>query len=205
VPAETDVAEFETVIRQVCEPIFEKPLREISFGHFLISLFQTAREFNMEVQPQLVLLQKTLLNIEGLGRQLYPDLDLWQTAKPFMERWMQQRLSPLTVLRQLSVQAPDLLEQLPRLPELLLRATRGLQRIDRLASEQQTAINRLTDALATRSRRGVATRIAGVLVLLGAVALVWVTLPDVAAQRDVATLFVGFVAAVFGAALLARA
>ena len=81
IPEETKIAEFESVIRQVCEPIFEKPLKEISFGQFLVSLFQTARQFNMEVQPQLVLLQKTLLNIEGLERQLYPDLDLWHTAK----------------------------------------------------------------------------------------------------------------------------
>jgi ubiquinone biosynthesis protein len=86
VPAGTRVDEFEAAIRTVCEPIFNRPLSEISFGHFLVNLFQTARRFNMEVQPQLVLLQKTLLNIEGLGRQLYPELDLWATAKPFMER-----------------------------------------------------------------------------------------------------------------------
>ncbi len=98
IPEETKVTEFENVIRRVCEPIFEKPLKEISFGHFLVTLFQTAREFNMEVQPQLVLLQKTLLNIEGLGRQLYPDLDLWHTAKPFMERWMEQRMGPAAML-----------------------------------------------------------------------------------------------------------
>ncbi|MCU0836928.1 MAG: ubiquinone biosynthesis regulatory protein kinase UbiB, partial [Chromatiaceae bacterium] len=91
VPAETRVEEFESAIRTVCEPIFEKPLAEISFGHFLLRLFQTARRFDMEIQPQLVLLQKTLLNIEGMGRQLYPQLDLWTTAKPFMERWMKQQ------------------------------------------------------------------------------------------------------------------
>jgi len=86
------VDEFEAAIRTVCEPIFEKPLNEISFGNVLLRLFQTARRFNMEVQPQLVLLQKTLLNIEGLGRQLYPELDLWKTAKPFLERTMSEQL-----------------------------------------------------------------------------------------------------------------
>jgi ubiquinone biosynthesis protein len=99
VPAHTDVDAFEAVIREVCEPLFAQPLAEISFGHFLLTLFDTARAFDMTVQPQLVLLQKTLLNIEGLGRQLYPELDLWQTAKPFMERWLARQLNPLNRVR----------------------------------------------------------------------------------------------------------
>lgn len=114
VPAETKLNEFEAAIRTVCEPIFEKPLKDISFGQVLMRLFQTARRFNMEVQPQLVLLQKTLLNIEGLGRQLYPDLDLWTTAQPFLERWMRERMSPRTVLRNAQAQ----LEQLPHLANM---------------------------------------------------------------------------------------
>ncbi|HSX71606.1 MAG TPA: AarF/UbiB family protein, partial [Pseudomonas sp.] len=109
VPAETKVNEFEAAIRTVCEPIFEKPLKDISFGQLLLRLFQTARRFNMEVQPQLVLLQKTLLNIEGLGRQLYPDLDLWTTAQPFLERWMRERVSPRNLLHNLQTQV----EQVP--------------------------------------------------------------------------------------------
>ncbi|MCP4321814.1 MAG: ubiquinone biosynthesis regulatory protein kinase UbiB, partial [Alteromonadales bacterium] len=92
VPANTSVDEFEFAIRTVCEPIFNKPLSEISFGQVLVNLFNTARRFNMEVQPQLVLLQKTLLYIEGLGRQLYPQLDLWQTAKPFLENWVNEQM-----------------------------------------------------------------------------------------------------------------
>ncbi|GAM77346.1 ubiquinone biosynthesis monooxygenase ubiB [Vibrio ishigakensis] len=92
VPADTNVQEFEFAIRMVCEPIFAKPLCEISFGHVLLNLFNTARRFNMEVQPQLVLLQKTLLYVEGLGRQLYPQLDLWATAKPFLEKWMGEQV-----------------------------------------------------------------------------------------------------------------
>ncbi|MCE5994324.1 ubiquinone biosynthesis regulatory protein kinase UbiB [Pseudomonas sp. KCA11] len=114
VPAHTKVNEFEAAIRTVCEPIFEKPLKDISFGQVLMRLFQTARRFNMEVQPQLVLLQKTLLNIEGLGRQLYPDLDLWSTAKPFLERWMRDRMSPKAVLGNIHSQV----EQLPHLADM---------------------------------------------------------------------------------------
>ncbi|WP_166358131.1 ubiquinone biosynthesis regulatory protein kinase UbiB [Pseudomonas akapageensis] len=114
VPAETKLNEFEAAIRTVCEPIFEKPLKDISFGQVLMRLFQTARRFNMEVQPQLVLLQKTLLNIEGLGRQLYPDLDLWSTAQPFLERWMRERVSPRSLLGNLHSQV----EQLPHLANM---------------------------------------------------------------------------------------
>ncbi|MEG5265267.1 ubiquinone biosynthesis regulatory protein kinase UbiB [Pseudomonas sp. JDS28PS106] len=114
VPAETKLNEFEAAIRTVCEPIFEKPLKDISFGQVLMRLFQTARRFNMEVQPQLVLLQKTLLNIEGLGRQLYPDLDLWATAQPYLERWMRERVSPKTLLGNLQSQV----EQLPHIANM---------------------------------------------------------------------------------------
>ena len=118
VPPHTNVTAFETAIRSVCEPIFEKPLKDISFGQVLLGLFQTARRFNMEVQPQLVLLQKTLLNIEGLGRQLYPDLDLWETGKPFLEAWMKERVGPKAVLKTILQQAPDWIEKLPQLPQL---------------------------------------------------------------------------------------
>jgi len=119
VPSGTRVDEFESAIRTVCEPIFERPLKDISFGHLLLRLFQTARRFNMEVQPQLVLLQKTLLNIEGLGRQLYPELDLWQTAKPFLERWMQDQMGPKAVLKSLKANLPLWAEQLPQLPSMI--------------------------------------------------------------------------------------
>ncbi|MGH8415727.1 MAG: ubiquinone biosynthesis regulatory protein kinase UbiB [Pseudomonas sp.] len=114
VPAETKLNEFEAAIRTVCEPIFEKPLKDISFGQVLMRLFQTARRFNMEVQPQLVLLQKTLLNIEGLGRQLYPELDLWSTAQPFLERWMRERVSPKALIGNLQSQV----EQIPHLANM---------------------------------------------------------------------------------------
>jgi ubiquinone biosynthesis protein len=120
VPPDTRVHEFEAAIRSVSEPIFEKPLSEISFGQLLLYLFQTARRFDMEVQPSLVLLQKTLLNIEGLGRQLYPQLDLWSTAMPFLERWVRDRYSPQSMLKRVSHRLPGWLEQLPHLPETLL-------------------------------------------------------------------------------------
>jgi len=119
VPQGTRVDEFEAAIRSVCEPIFERPLKEISFGNLLLRLFQTARRFNMEVQPQLVLLQKTLLNIEGLGRQLYPDLDLWQTAKPFLERWMSEQVGARAFASRLRHSLPAWSERLPEIPELL--------------------------------------------------------------------------------------
>lgn len=120
VPPETPVTEFEAAMRMLCEPVFERPLGDISFGHMLVTLFRTAGQFNMEVQPQLVLLQKTLLNIEGLGRQLYPELSLWDTAQPFLERWLADRYAPQTVWRRLQQDAPAWLETLPLIPDLLL-------------------------------------------------------------------------------------
>lgn len=117
VPADTRIEDFESAIRTVCEPIFEKPLKDISYGQLLVRLFQTARRFNMEVQPQLVLLEKTLIYIEGLGRQLYPELDLWKTAKPFLERWMREQLGPGAAWKQIRQQLPYWLEKLPQLPD----------------------------------------------------------------------------------------
>ncbi len=118
VPAKTRVEEFESAIRSVCEPIFQQPISQISFGNLLLRLFQTARRFNMEVQPQLVLLQKTLLNIEGLGRQLYPDLDLWTTAKPFIQRWVDEQVGVRALLKGAQKNLPKFLENLPSGPNL---------------------------------------------------------------------------------------
>ena len=129
----TRIEEFESAIRSVCEPIFEKPLKDISFGQLLLRLFQTARRFDMHVQPQLVLLQKTLLNIEGLGRQLYPELDLWQTAKPFLEQWFHERLGPKAKIDKIIKQFPEFAEQFPQIPALLFKA------LDNAAHAQQNA------------------------------------------------------------------
>jgi ubiquinone biosynthesis protein len=122
IPPDTRIEELETAIRAVCEPIFDKPLKEISFGKVLLRLFQTSRRFNIEVQPQLVLLQKTLLNIEGLGRELDPDLDLWETAKPYLERWMSEQVGWRGLLRNIGKEAPQWTTLLPQLPRLLHRA-----------------------------------------------------------------------------------
>ncbi|MBN3263828.1 ubiquinone biosynthesis regulatory protein kinase UbiB [Pectobacterium brasiliense] len=146
VPPDTNVADFEFAIRTVCEPIFEKPLAEISFGHVLLNLFNTARRFNMEVQPQLVLLQKTLLYVEGVGRQLYPQLDLWKTAKPFLENWLKQQVGLPAVFRALKEKAPFWAEKLPEIPELFydgLRQHKMLkQSVDQLAYELKTQQSR---------------------------------------------------------------
>ncbi|NQZ49970.1 MAG: ubiquinone biosynthesis regulatory protein kinase UbiB [Moritella sp.] len=136
VPSYVDVNDFEFAIRTVCDPIFEKPLAEISFGHVLVNLFATARKFEMTVQPQLVLLQKTLLYIEGLGRQLYPQLDLWDTAKPFLEHWVKEQMGPQAVFSAVKQRAPFWAEKLPELPELvfdtLTKATKQQAKLDKL-------------------------------------------------------------------------
>ena len=121
-PPSTPLDEFESAIRAVCEPVFDRPLKEISFGRVLLRLFQTSRRFNIEVQPQLVLLQKTLLNIEGLGRQLDPDLDLWATAKPYIERWMSEQIGWRGLVRRLRDEAPNWAIALPKLPRLVEQA-----------------------------------------------------------------------------------
>lgn len=118
-PADTRVDEFEAAIRSVCEPIFDKPLRDVSFGKVLLRLFQTSRRFGIEIQPQLVLLQKTLLNIEGLGLQLDPELDLWKTAKPWLERWMSEQVGWRGFIKTLRAEAPRYASLLPQLPRLL--------------------------------------------------------------------------------------
>jgi ubiquinone biosynthesis protein len=124
VPRSARVDELESAVRTVCEPIFNKPLAQISFAQVLLRLFDVARRFDMQVQPQLVLLQKTLFNIEGLGRQLYPELDLWKTAQPILRRWMRERMSPRTLLKQARAQLPDTVEALKQLPQLFNTAVR---------------------------------------------------------------------------------
>lgn len=153
VPEDTRVDEFESAIRTVCEPIFERPLKDISFGQFLLRLFQTARRFNMEVQPQLVLLQKTLLNIEGLGRQLYPDLDLWNTAKPYLENWMKERIAPPGVFKNIKQHLPDWLEQSPEVPRLLFDAMTQIKHLDRRDNSSSRIETRLAEEADQRSRR----------------------------------------------------
>jgi ubiquinone biosynthesis protein len=119
VPADTNADELETAIRAICEPIFDKPLKDISFGRTLLSLFQMSRRFGVVIQPQLVMLQKTLLNIEGLGRDLDPNIDLWQTAKPFLKRWMSEQVGFRSVLKTLKKELPFIIKTAPQMPRLI--------------------------------------------------------------------------------------
>jgi ubiquinone biosynthesis protein len=174
VPADTRVDEFESAIRSVCEPIFQRPLKDISFGHLLLRLFQTARRFNMQVQPQLVLLQKTLLNIEGLGRDLYPDLDLWTTAKPFIERWMDEQVGVRAMIRGMRRHLPLILEQLPEMPGLLHDALTARSRMEVHQASRRDRIEALRREVRVANRRTVLALVGGSL-LLSAVLLAALT------------------------------
>ncbi|MCW8929791.1 MAG: ubiquinone biosynthesis regulatory protein kinase UbiB [Gammaproteobacteria bacterium] len=169
VPPDTRIDDFESAIRSVCEPIFEKPLHEISFGQLLLRLFQTARRFNMEVQPQLVLLQKTLLNIEGLGRQLYPQLDLWDTAKPFLENWMKEQLGVRSFAKQVKHHAPLWLEQLPEFPgqvfDVVQQARHGKLRIN----YQSKTLDRIENKIERQNQTTVQAIISAALIIGGAI------------------------------------
>lgn len=134
---DTRIDVFESAIRTVAEPIFERPLNEISFGKIVLNLFQTGRQFNMIVQPQLILLQKTLLAVEGLGRQLYPELNLWETGKPFLERWVKKELGPCTLMKNLKHAWPYLNEQLPHLPKLMIDALQSQKTLTQTLHQKQ--------------------------------------------------------------------
>ena len=157
VPAETRVDAFEAAIRAVCEPVFSRPLKEIYFGKLLLRLFQTSRRFNVQIQPQLVMLQKTLLNIEGLGRELDPDLDLWRTAKPYLERWMNEQIGWRGLLRNLRREAPYWAAALPEIPRLVHRA---------LSEDRTGALRAALERFAAESRRR-NDLLAGLLILAG--------------------------------------
>jgi ubiquinone biosynthesis protein len=166
VPRGTRVDELESAVRTVCEPIFNKPLKEISFAQVLLRLFETARRFDMQVQPQLILLQKTLFNIEGLGRQLYPELDLWQTAQPYLRRWMRERMSPRTMLRRARAQLPDVLVALQQVPQIFQTAVR-----DATEGRLRVTVEPVgTAQLRAEMRRGSARRDATI-----AAAVLWVS------------------------------
>lgn len=181
VPEGTRINEFEGAIRSVCEPIFEKPLKEISFGQVLISLFQTARRFDMEIQPQLVLLQKTLLNIEGLGRQLYPELDLWNTAHPYLERWLENRFHPKSLMGQLKRYGPEWMEKFPQVPQLVFNALEQAKNLSEIAPELHSVARQERHQQADRTRYRRRTWI-GVAAFAAAVASAW---PVLGAQLEV--------------------
>ncbi len=177
VPPGTRVDELENEVRVVCEPIFDRPLSQISLGRVLVQLFRASRRFNVEIQPQLVLLQKTLLNVEGLGRQLDPDLDLWTTAKPFLERWMEEQIGPSALQRRLLSEAPYLVAALPELPRLLH------QKLSSPTPASDTAIRELAAAQRTRNRWLMIIAI----LLAALVAMLWV-----GSKSDPGSIGVGF-------------
>ncbi len=190
VPKGTRVNEFESAIRSVCEPIWDRPLKDISFGLVLMRLFQTARRFGMEVQPQLVLLQKTLLNIEGLGRQLDDELDLWDTAKPFLEDWMQERVGPKGLVKNIKANLPFWIEQAPELPGLLHASLNKLAHIDiHQQSDQIARLEKQIEAQTTAQRN----RTIGVLIILFAL------LPGLVNQEWINESWLQVVLVVFGA------
>ncbi|MFM8518679.1 MAG: AarF/UbiB family protein, partial [Nevskiaceae bacterium] len=173
VPPDTRVDEMESAIRTVLEPIFDKPLKDISFGTILLRLFDISRRFDMRIQPQLILLQKTLLNIEGLGRDLHPELDIWQTAAPILREWMRDRLSPRAQLRQFRDHLPALVEVAQALPPLMKVAVQKLQDGRLHIGAQPEDIERLREEIRASERRRSKTSVASVLGLGG---LLWLGL-----------------------------
>ncbi|MFT6680919.1 ubiquinone biosynthesis regulatory protein kinase UbiB [Haliea sp.] len=171
VPPGTRVQDFESAMRAVCEPVFERPISDISFGQLLIYLFSTARRFDMEVQPALVLLQKTLLNIEGLGRQLYPQLNLWDTAQPFLEHWVQERYSPQSVLRRLQRHVPSWLEQLPQVPDAMLDNLQRKHTAPGPSRQQQKQQQRVLAAQSAQRQRVACRRAAAAALAAGGLVL----------------------------------
>jgi ubiquinone biosynthesis protein len=162
VPKDTNIGEFESAIRTVCEPIFQKPLGEISFGVLLIRLFEVARRFQMEVQPQLVLLQKTLLNIEGLGRELYPELDLWKTGKPFLERWVKERLGPKGIVDYAKRNVSRWAVQFPALTNTLLTTPERLERLESIQLQQADALKHIGQEAKRRRLTGHVSTLLGI-------------------------------------------
>lgn len=175
VPKHTSISGFESAIRTVCEPIFEKPLKDISFGQALITLFKTAQRFDMPIQPQLVLLQKTLLNIEGLGRQLYPELNLWDTAHPYLEKWIKARYHPKTIGAELRYYAPDWLEKLPQIPYELVNTLESVKQLAQSSAEK----NRCPDVASTQIKHRKYQRVSAFVLFSLGMALVWPQLHEI--------------------------
>ena len=210
VPADTDPAEFERVIREVCDPIFNKPLAEISFAEFVVKLFHTAGQFNMEIQPQLALLQKTLLYVEGLGRQLYPQLDLWETAQPFIERWVKERNHPLRAFTAW-MQDPDRVAQLFTLPATVETQQQSIQNINALLAHQGRALSQIDAHLVREQRYRRIKRVAGTVLLGLGLYLLWPTFwpalgTELAATNtDDASRLISLASIIVGSALIMRA
>ncbi len=169
VDKETRIDEFEAAIRAVCEPLFQRPLADISFGHLLLRLFQTARSFNMEIQPQLLLLQKTLLHIEGLGRQLYPQLDLWDTAKPFLERWLSEQLGVRALVKGFKKNLPYMAENLPDLPQLAFKTLQKIANNELQIELQSRQLDSIREEIRAANRRSIRAIIGSGLLISAAI------------------------------------
>jgi ubiquinone biosynthesis protein len=188
VPATTRVADMEFAVRTVCEPIFNRPLKEISYGHVLLRLFEIARRFDMVIQPQLILLQKTLINVEGLGRELYPDLDVWSTAGPVLRSWMRERVGPRALVRNFRKQLPDMLEVLNELPAVVKDAVRQ-SRTGRSGVRLDESVSRSLSQILERSGRRRESVTIGSAILLGG--LIWLGLGREAAWPGWSMLVLG--------------
>lgn len=186
VPRDTKIHEFESAIRSVCEPIFEKPLKDISFANLLIQLFRTASRFDMEVQPSLVLLQKTLLNVEGLGRQLYPDLDLWTTALPYLENWNKKRLNPFTLLGRIQENIPNWIDQLPQLPQLFIDAATESKQLSAINASLQSQQKQTMQKTQRQNRK---FRLLGAALLVGAASSLIPGIHEAMTNQPLATVF----------------
>ena len=171
VDGDTRIDEFEATIRSVCEPMFQRPLAEISFGQLLLRLFQTARAFNMEVQPQLLLLEKTFLHIEGIGRQLYPQLDLWDTAKPFIERWLSEQLGIRALARGMKKNLPYIAEHLPDLPQLAFKALHRIANEELKVELRSTQLDALKQEIRSANRHSIRAIIGGSFVISASIIL----------------------------------
>ena len=188
VPPGTRIAEMESAVRTVCEPIFNRPLKEISYGHVLLRLFEIARRFDMVIQPQLILLQKTLINVEGLGRELYPDLDVWTTAGPVLRAWMRERVSPRAMLHNLRHQWPEMLELVNELPAVVKDAVRQARNRRSGAGLEESISRSLARILDRAGRRREAVTVGAAIVLGG---LIWLALGREAAWPGWSMLVLG--------------
>lgn len=195
VPADTDQQEFERVITQVCEPIFEKPLSEISFAEFVVVLMRTAADYEMDLQPQLALLQKTLLYVEGVGRQLYPELDLWQTAKPFMERWAQEQFNPFARITDWLLKGLD---------QSNVPSEQKWRSLATSMAVQQRSVTRIEQTLRREQRRSRRQRAVGATLVAASLVLLWQPLSTMLMGGDV-SLLAGMAGVLLGSALVVRA
>ncbi|MCH8301775.1 MAG: ubiquinone biosynthesis regulatory protein kinase UbiB [Proteobacteria bacterium] len=192
VPADTRIDELESAVRSVCEPIFNKPLAEISFAQVMLRLFDTARRFNMEIQPQLILLQKTLFNIEGLGRELYPELDLWKTAHPILRRWMDEQVGGRAMLRNLREDLPQIREALRELPGVIRYLSKQISHGDLQVRVNAPELREIRDQLKQQQKQRYWLAVGATTIITGTLILTWGFLPALAWTLIAAGVFATF-------------